>query len=268
MQKRNAFTLIELLVVISIIALLIGILLPALGAAKRVAYQMKSNTQIRGIGQGCILFSQGNNGWYPGLNGSGLGDATVATGANAYSIPSPQSNFLPGLARLLNGSYFTPGYLISPAETNTATIVTASATAASGAAMTTAQTSYALSQVQFGIVATGGGAISTSDTGRAPEWKDNTNTLAVVLGDRVLSQGSEFAGVTDITAASARSIWTTTDGDWRGGVVFGDNSTSFLTTTTTSTKYPTTENTQDNILLAATDAAAANTSDNAKLFRP
>ena len=65
--KLRAFTLIELLVVISIIALLIGILLPALGAARRTARQMQNSTQIRGIHTGIVLFAQGNNSYYPGM---------------------------------------------------------------------------------------------------------------------------------------------------------------------------------------------------------
>ncbi len=55
-SARSGFSLIELLVVISIIALLIGILLPALGPAMNAGRQARCMNNLRGLGQGIELY--------------------------------------------------------------------------------------------------------------------------------------------------------------------------------------------------------------------
>ncbi|MCH9057791.1 MAG: prepilin-type N-terminal cleavage/methylation domain-containing protein [Planctomycetes bacterium] len=59
-KRRHGFTLIELLVVIAIIALLIGILLPALGHARDIAQAAVCTVNVRSMGLAATLYAQDN----------------------------------------------------------------------------------------------------------------------------------------------------------------------------------------------------------------
>jgi prepilin-type N-terminal cleavage/methylation domain-containing protein/prepilin-type processing-associated H-X9-DG protein len=60
---HKAFTLIELLVVIGIIAVLIGLLMPALSAARRHAKMVQCQSNMRQAGQTMVMYASAWHGW-------------------------------------------------------------------------------------------------------------------------------------------------------------------------------------------------------------
>ena len=117
----TGFTLIELLVVIAIIAILAGLLLPALAGAKSRAQRLKCTSQMKQLGVGFTLFASDHDDQNP--------PAAYATGDYQYQLSwddylhryiggtAPDSDLILGISGVLADSGSIPKILKCPADT-------------------------------------------------------------------------------------------------------------------------------------------------------
>ena len=94
MNVRNnprAFTLIELLVVISIIALLVGILLPALGAARKAAQRVACLSNVRQVAVAVYSYTTSNEDFYPVYKSEWI-DAPHTNRRRTPALPQPDGS--------------------------------------------------------------------------------------------------------------------------------------------------------------------------------
>ena len=217
--QNRAFSLVEALILIGIVAILIALLLPVLAYQRKQTRITQNATQVRGIHQSFIVWASssrrgGRTPFFPGLDwGSGTPTPEGPDTAFSGDGTQPAARF----ALLLNRNFFTPDYLLNPADR----YKTAARPDANG-------DYFGLTEDHFSYAVL---ALTGNEHERA-EWSETLNSDAYVLADRAIGTGP----------GDVSSVWSpvngTPTGTWTGHASANDNRVEFaLSQTINHTRY-------------------------------